>query len=442
VPGSKRPWITIFTRGSSLTDLLRRAQNVLPGGVNSPVRAFRAVGSDPFFVREAHGASLTTTDGAELIDFVMSWGPLLLGHDAPEVRDALTDALSRGVSYGATCETEIELAELVIALVPSVEMVRFVNSGTEATMAAIRLARAATGRDIVLKFAGCYHGHADSFLVAAGSGVATLGLPDSPGVPADLARLTLTVPFNDEAAVRAAFDAYSGKIAAIIVEPFVGNAGFIPPQPGFLEALRAIATDAETVLIFDEVMTGFRVQLGGAQALTGVTPDLTTLGKVIGGGLPVGAYGGSRALMERIAPAGPVYQAGTLSGNPLAMAAGLAMLRAAQAPGLYDALGGKSARIIGALMEQAGSLGISLTANAQGGMWGIFFHEGPVTNFATAKESDTAMYARWHAAALDRGVFLAPSAFEAAFVSTAHDDDILATALERLTLALADAARA
>ncbi len=406
------------------------------------MRAFHAVGRDPFFVREAHGASLTTTDGAELIDFVMSWGPLLFGHDAPEVRDALTDALRRGVSYGATCEAEVELAELVIELVPSVEMVRFVNSGTEATMAAVRLARAATDRDVVLKFEGCYHGHADSFLVAAGSGVATLGLPDSPGVPVDLARLTVTVPFNDEAAVRAAFDAHPGEIAAVIVEPYMGNAGFIPPQGGFLESLRTITTETGAVLIFDEVMTGFRVHLGGAQALIGVTPDLTTMGKVIGGGLPVGAYGGKQALMERIAPAGPVYQAGTLSGNPLAMAAGLAMLRAAQAPGLYDELGRKSAQIVATLTGHARSLGVPVVANSCGGMWGMFFNEGPVTDFATAKQSDTAMYARWHAAALDRGVFLAPSAFEAAFVSTAHDDDILATALERLTLALVDAARA
>ncbi len=428
----------------SVTDptLLTRARNVLPGGVNSPVRAFRAVGSNPFFVREAHGAILTTTDGDDLIDFVMSWGPLLLGHDAPEVREAVAAALTRGVSYGAMCEAEVELAELVVELVPSVEMVRFVNSGTEATMAAVRLARAATKRDLVLKFEGCYHGHADSFLVAAGSGVATLGLPDSPGVPADLARLTITVPFNDEAAVAAAFQEHDQSLAAVIVEPFVGNAGFIPPRPGFLEALREHATVAGTVLIFDEVMTGFRVHAGGAQALTDVMPDLTTMGKVIGGGLPVGAYGGTRSMMELVAPAGPVYQAGTLSGNPLAMAAGLATLKAAKAPGFHDELDRRSSKIVATLTARANALGVPFSARSAGGMWGAFFHAGPVDDFATAKLADTEMYARWHGAALERGVFLAPSAFEAAFVSTAHDDDILDTALEILADALADAARA
>ncbi len=422
--------------------LLHRARNALPGGVNSPVRAFRALERDPFFVSEAHGASLTTTDGAELIDFVMSWGPLLLGHDSGEVRAAVADALSRGVSFGVTCEAEVALADLVIALVPSIEMVRFVNSGTEATMAAVRLARAATGRDLVLKFEGCYHGHADSFLVAAGSGVATLGLPDSPGVPADLARLTVTVPYNDGAAVQAAFDEHDHQFAAVIVEPFMGNAGFIRPQSGFLECLREITTSSGAVLIFDEVMTGFRVALGGAQSLTGVTPDLTTLGKVIGGGLPVGAYGGSRELMERVAPSGPVYQAGTLSGNPLAMAAGIATLEVAQQPGTYEALDRKSARMVSTLIDAAAAHGIPFSGDSAGGMWGVFFHDGPVTDFAAAKNADTALYSRWHAAALDRGVFLAPSAFEAAFVSTAHDDDTLATALDRLTAALADAAHA
>ncbi len=422
-------------------DLWRRAQAVLPGGVNSPVRAFRAVGGDPFFVREAHGAHLTTTDDETLVDYVLSWGAILLGHDAPEVRETLSHALARGTSYGVTCEAEIELAELVVELVPSVEMVRFVNSGTEATMSAIRLARAATGRDLILKFDGAYHGHADSFLVAAGSGVATLGLPNSPGVPAELARLTLTAAFNDLAAVEALLDAHRDRVAAVIVEPYFGNAGFIPPAAGFLEGLRRLTSARGVLLIFDEVMTGFRVHPGGAQARTGVSPDLTTLGKVIGGGLPVGAYGGRRDLMERIAPSGPVYQAGTLSGNPLAMAAGLAALRTARACSVWEVLERRSAALVAGLAEAARTVGVPVTGGHAGGMWGCFFHEGPVLDFAAATASDTALFSRFHRAARGLGVFLPPSPFEAVFVSAAHTDAIVADTIDRLADALAHAAR-
>ncbi|NIM48411.1 MAG: glutamate-1-semialdehyde 2,1-aminomutase [Gemmatimonadales bacterium] len=421
--------------------LLGRARAVLPGGVNSPVRAFQAVGGDPFFVREAHGAYLTTTDGETLIDYVMSWGPLLLGHDAPEVRDALERALARGTSFGMTSPVEIELAELVVALVPSVEMVRFVNSGTEATMAAVRVARAATGRRLLVKFEGGYHGHGDSFLVAAGSGVATLGLPDSPGVPGEVAQLTVTAPFNDISAVAAIFDRYGDDVAGVIVEPFLGNAGFIPPVSGFLEALRDLTSRRGALLIFDEVMTGFRVHVGGAQALTGVMPDLTTLGKVLGGGLPVGAFGGRRDLMELLAPAGPVYQAGTLSGNPLAMAAGLATLRTVQDGKVYDSLGRRAAKLVAGLKDAASAAGVPFTGSHAGGMWGFFFHPGPVTNFAQARQVDVDLFARFHRASRERGVYLAPSPFEAAFVSTAHADEIIGETLDRLAEALAQVAR-
>jgi glutamate-1-semialdehyde 2,1-aminomutase len=420
--------------------LLHRAQAVLPGGVNSPVRAFHGVGGEPLFVREAHGARLITVDGQELIDYVMSWGALLLGHDHPAVRRALAEAVTRGTSYGFTCPAEVELAELVVSTVPSVKMLRCVNSGTEATMAAVRLARAATGRDCIVKFEGAYHGHADSFLVAAGSGAATLGLPNSPGVPSDLARLTFTATFNDIGSVETLFAQYGERIAAVIVEPFLGNAGFIPPIPGFLEGMRDITRAWDALLIFDEVMTGFRVHPGGAQALTGVLPDLTTLGKVIGGGLPVGAYGGSRELMEMVAPAGSVYQAGTLAGNPLAMTAGLATLRLLQRDHVYEAVERRTRVLVEGLTAAAEALGIPIVAGHAGALWGFYFHPGPVTNFADARACDTARFAAFHRAALRRGVLLPPSPFEACFVSAAHTDGIIADTVERLANALAESA--
>ena len=417
-------------------ELFRRAQAVLPGGVNSPVRAFKSVGGTPFFVASAAGARLTDVDGREYIDYVCSWGPLILGHAPAAVLAAIRDAAERGWTYGTPCAAEVELAELVRARMPSVEMVRCVNSGTEATMAALRLARAATGRELVLKFDGCYHGHADSFLVKAGSGVATLGLPDSPGVPAGLAQLTLTVPFNDIAAVETIFAQRGKDLAAVIVEPWVGNAGFIPPVPGFHEALRALCDRHGALLIFDEVMTGFRVAAGGAQERLGVRPDLTTLGKIIGGGLPVGAYGGRADLMKRIAPAGPVYQAGTLSGNPIAMAAGLATLKGTAAKGFYEALERRTARLVSGIESAARRRGVPITAGHAGSMWGVYLTAGPVRNFDDAKGADTALFARWHRAALAAGVFLAPSAFEAGFVSSAHTEEDIDVTVERLDAAL------
>jgi len=420
-------------------ELFDRARGVLPGGVNSPVRAFRAVGGTPFFVARAEGPRLTDVDGKSYLDYVCSWGPLILGHAHPAVLEAIRAAAARGWSYGAPCEAEVQLAELVRRRMPSVEMMRFVNSGTEATMAAVRLARAATKRDVILKFVGCYHGHGDSFLVKAGSGVATLGLPDSPGVPGALASLTVTVPFNDVAAVEDVFRQRPQQIAAVIVEPYVGNAGFIAPDAEFHPALRALCDRTGALLIFDEVMTGFRVAPGGAQERLGVRPDLTTLGKIIGGGMPVGAYGGRADLMRLIAPEGPVYQAGTLSGNPVAMAAGLATLGETSRPGFYETLEERTARLVAGIGDAARRHGVPVTVGHAGSLWGVYFTAGPVRDFAQAQRSDTALFARWHGAALERGVFLAPSAFEAGFVSSAHTDADIAHTVTALDAALAQA---
>ena len=424
---------------SRSAELFDRAKAVLPGGVNSPVRAFRAVGGTPFFVARARGACLTDVDGKTYLDYVCSWGPLILGHAHPAVLDAIRGAAERGWSYGAPCEAEVELAELVRQRMPSIEMIRFVNSGTEATMAAVRVARAATQRSVILKFEGCYHGHADSFLVKAGSGVATLGLPDSPGVPAALAELTVTVPFNDRPAVEDVFARRGKEIATVIVEPYVGNAGFIPPEPGFHAALRALCDRHGAVLIFDEVMTGFRVAPGGAAERLGVRADLTTLGKIIGGGLPVGAYGGRADLMRMVAPEGPVYQAGTLAGNPVAMAAGLATLRETERPGFYDGLERRTARLVAGIGDAARRQGVPASGGHAGSLWGVFFTAGPVRNFAQAKGSDVGLFARWHRAALARGVFLAPSAFEAGFVSSAHTDADIDFTIAQLDAALGEA---
>src|SRR5882672_1929008 len=414
---------------------MARARELFPGGVNSPVRAFRGVGGEPVVAVRGEGPRIWDADGKEYIDFVLSWGPLVLGHAAPIVLDALARAMQNGTSFGMPTELEVQLGELIRQRMPHIEMMRFVSSGTEATMSAVRLARAFTGRDEILTFDGCYHGHADSFLVHAGSGVATLGLPDSPGVPAELAALTLTAPFNDlDAAARLVRDSGRG-VAAIIVEPVVGNAGFIPPVSGFLQGLRALADSSDALLIFDEVMTGFRIAPGGAKERFGVTADLTTLGKVIGGGLPVALYGGRRDVMERVAPSGPVYQAGTLSGNPLAMAAGLAMLATLTAA-LHSKIEKRTAALVEGLQKIGIDLGVPLTTGHTGSMWGFFFSEKPVRNFSDAKGSDRELFRRFFHAALDRGVYLAPSPFEACFMSAAHGDGEVATALERMRDAL------
>jgi len=408
---------------------MERARALFPGGVSSPVRAFRGVGGEPFVVERGAGSRIWDVDGREYIDYVLSWGPLVLGHAPPAVLDALDDTMRRGTSFGIPTELELDLAELVVERMPHIEMLRFVSSGTEATMSAVRLARAATGRERILKFDGCYHGHADSFLVRAGSGVATLGLPNSPGVPEALAALTLVAPFNDADAVEGLLQ--REQVAAIIVEPVVGNGGFIAPDPAFLPALRALADQYGALLIFDEVMTGFRVAPGGARERFGVTADLTTLGKVIGGGLPVAAYGGRRDLMEQIAPSGTVYQAGTLSGNPLAMAAGLATIRALS-PALHGRIATRTARLVQGLREVAARRGIPFTADCAGSMWGFFFRAEPVRSFSDAKTSDVERFKRFFHAALDRGVYLAPSAFEAAFMSAAHSDADVDETLSRL----------
>jgi glutamate-1-semialdehyde 2,1-aminomutase len=419
------------------TELLGAASRVIPGGVNSPVRAFRGVGGEPFFVARAEGARLWDVDGGSYIDFVGSWGPLILGHAAPAVVEALAEVARRGTSYGAPTAAEVDLAEAITAAYPSMEMVRLVSSGTEAAMSAIRLARGATARDVIVKFDGGYHGHADSLLVRAGSGGATFGVPDSAGVPAALAALTLTVPYNDLDAVRDLFRARGKDIAAVIVEPVAGNMGVVLPAPGFLAGLREVTAAHGALLIFDEVITGFRVAYGGAQELYGVRADLTCLGKIIGGGLPVGAYGGRRDLMERIAPLGPVYQAGTLSGNPLAVAAGLTTLKALRDRDVYARLDALGARLEHGFRTAAEKAGVPATVNRVGSMLTAFFCAGPVTDYTTAKQADRERYARYFHAMLKRGVYLAPSQFEAAFVSLAHSEaDIDAAgraAIEALT---------
>jgi len=412
-------------------ELFRRAVEKIPGGVNSPVRAFRAVGGQPVFIARGEGSHLFDVDGNEYIDYVGSWGPLILGHRHPEILAALEKALGIGTSFGAPTEQEILLADAICDAVPSIEMVRLVNSGTEATMSAIRLARGFTGRDLTVKFEGCYHGHVDSLLVKAGSGLATLGIADTRGVPKAFADTTIALPYNSLEALEEAFRAHGERIAAVIVEPVVGNMGCVPPEPGYLEGMREITARYGALLIFDEVMTGFRVAFGGAQARYGIRPDLTTLGKVIGGGLPVGAYGGRRDIMSMVAPAGPIYQAGTLSGNPLAVAAGLAMLRHLKAhPEVYGRLEAQGARL-----EAAAPAGV--TVNRVGSMFTFFFTDGPVTDWKSAKKCDTARFGRFFRRMLDRGVYLAPSQFEAAFVSAAHTDEDIEKTISAAREALA-----
>jgi glutamate-1-semialdehyde 2,1-aminomutase len=400
-----------------------RARRVTPGGVNSPVRAFGSVGGTPRFIQSASGARLTDVDDGEYIDYVGSWGPMILGHDHPEVREALMRALAGGTSFGAPAPGEVELAEMVVGMVPGVDLVRFVNSGTEATMSALRLARAATGRDGVIKFRGGYHGHADPFLVEAGSGAATLGVPSSPGVTEGAARDTLVAEYNDVASVRSLLEANAGKVAAVIVEPVAGNMGCVPPRAGFLESLRGLCDEHGALLIFDEVMTGFRLAAGGAQELYGVVPDLTTLGKVIGGGLPVGAFGGRESLMRRVAPDGPVYQAGTLSGNPLAMAAGLATVgHLRQNPGVYTTLERLGARLEAGYGRLLDGRQDRLSWNRVGSMATLFFSAGPVTGWESASGADRDRFARYFHGMLERGIYLPPSPFEAAFISAAHTE--------------------
>jgi glutamate-1-semialdehyde 2,1-aminomutase len=401
--------------------LFARAKELIPGGVNSPVRAFRSVGADPLFITSSAGCRITDADNNTFIDYVGSWGPMILGHCHPQVVKAVQDAAANGSSFGAPTELEITLAEMVIAAVPSIEMVRMVSSGTEATMSAIRLARGYTGRDNILKFSGCYHGHADSLLVKAGSGAATFGVPDSPGVPKDFAKHTLTARFNDLKSVRTLFAENKGQIACIIVEPVAGNMGTVPPQDGFLEGLRTICTEEGAILIFDEVMSGFRVAYGGAQELYGVTPDMTTLGKIIGGGLPVGAFGGRKEIMAQLSPSGGVYQAGTLSGNPLAMSAGIATLKLLQRPGFYADLEKKSAYLADGIAAAAKDAGYPLYSTRVGSMVCAFFTKGEVQDWDTAALCDTQAFAKYFRSMLEQGIYLAPSQFETGFVSIAHE---------------------
>ncbi len=411
-------------------NLFEQAQKVLVGGVNSPVRAFKGVGGSPRFIARGSGAHLYDVDGNEYLDYIGSWGPMIVGHAHPQVLAAVQDTVLNGASFGAPTQLEIKLAETVVQAVPAIEMVRFVNSGTEATMSAIRLARGFTGRDKIIKFEGCYHGHADMLLVQAGSGIATLGLPDSPGVPEAAVTNTLVAKFNNLESVAQLFSRFSGEIAAVIVEPVAGNMGLVPPMPGFLEGLRQLTFEQDSLLIFDEVMTGFRVAYGGAQAVYGVTPDLTCLGKIVGGGFPVGAYGGRKEIMQKVAPVGPVYQAGTLSGNPVAMAAGLATLQILQNPDSYLQLETMSARLADGLKNVAAQHGIPVYQTRVGSMSCLFFTEEKVTDFQSAKTANTERYGSFFHGMLERGVYLAPSQFETAFVSLAHGENEIARTLE------------
>ncbi len=411
--------------------LFAEAQKVIPGGVNSPVRAFRSVGGHPLFIKRAKGSRLYDADGNSFIDYVLSWGPMILGHAPPAVIKALHRAAAKGTSYGAPTELEVQLARMITQAVPSMEQVRLVSSGTEALMSAVRLARAYTRRDVILKFEGCYHGHADYFLAKAGSGLATLGIPECPGVPADFTKHTLTAPYNDLPAVRRLIDSHAGELACVVVEPVAGNMSVVPPAPDFLPGLREVTRANDIVLIFDEVMTGFRVAYGGAQSLYGVTPDLTCLGKVIGGGLPVGAYGGTREIMQLIAPAGPVYQAGTLSGNPLAVTAGIETLKGLRAPAVYKKLDRQAAALAAGLGDAARNAGVPVTLTRVGSMMGLFFAKGPIVDYASAKAADTTAYGRFFHRMLEAGVYFAPSQFEAAFLSTAHTPRDIAQTVQR-----------
>ncbi len=420
-------------------ELFQRALQRLPGGVNSPVRAFKSVGGEPFFTAQADGAYLWDVEGHRYIDYVGSWGPMIVGHNHPQVREAVARAIGDGLSFGTPCAAEVTMAETMAELIPSIDMLRMVNSGTEATMSAIRLARGATGRSKIVKFEGCYHGHGDSFLVKAGSGALTFGVPTSPGVPKASADLTLTLPYNDVDAARALFAEHGDDIAGLIIEPVAGNMNCILPRAGYLQELRALCTRHGAVLIFDEVMTGFRVALGGAQAHYGVTPDLSTFGKIIGGGMPVGAYGGRRELMQQVAPAGPIYQAGTLSGNPVAMAAGLAMLELVRRPGFHEQLAVKTQLLVEGLQQIADEAGLAFSTNWIGGMFGLFFAEGKVETYAQATAADSARFNRFFHGMLRRGVYLAPSAFEAGFMSSAHSEQDIADTLEIAREALREA---
>lgn len=424
-------------QNSKSEQLFSQAQNLFPGGVNSPVRAFRAVGGQPHFIERGEGPYLFDVDGNRFIDYVMSWGPLILGHTPAQVVAAITKAAALGTSYGAPNPHEVELAKLIQAFMPNMEMMRFVNSGTEATMSALRLARAFTGRTKIIKFEGCYHGHADFLLVKAGSGVATLGLPDSPGVPLAAVADTLVAPFNDSDFVEKLFEQNLDQIAAIIIEPVVGNMGVVPPAFGYLERLREITAANNALLIFDEVMTGFRVHLGGAQTLYGIKPDLTTLGKVIGGGLPVGAYGGRREIMELIAPSGPVYQAGTLSGNPLAMVAGIETLRTLQQPEQWETAAFAAGQLVNGLRELVQSQRFAASVQQVGTMFTLFFADGPITNWSQARLADTTKFAAFFRAMLEGGVYCPPSQFEAAFTSVVHTQEIVTSTLAAAERALA-----